>query len=497
MLHSFYLQIHKIKLQDYISKGIIVPDIYLGESAEKDAQSKNQLCLTLSKGYIKRLDEAQVLIEVILTDEEKESLHENGSIYYYDLPIPINRTKQIYVQDKQAKTNILKEIEIYESGYLPEKLFVYFKKGKKILFKECFETMNVEYKNSEDLKQKIVKYDKIMGMFAFMKNAHSYYFDERKTYANYSKNYFDVLSKFGSDPSEKSIDFFKVLKENRDFFDLVYSEDTMSDEFINSLIDTIEDEETISIFKDLLYKPNASRECLKRLKDKKEIYFYICLVYIHKQKDSNKKEYFKEDIAQEIPYEKIEYALAFLGLYYGYSDLSRSEEIQIDDTYMQKILRNNEINIKLKMDSKLDCVVIESIFNYVFHDDKNIQYDCSSHLFAKKQNLKMPLDKNFKIFYEVEKKDILGTPYFKIRKKPFEELVIKSLSNYKEEEISFDRYYLSVFVSINFKSLLSYSKDGKPVAPYFKKSNFLEIIKDEKNITMQNKLLKVFELDNR
>jgi len=495
MLHSFYLQIHRIKLQDYISQGIIVPDIYLGESAEKDAQSKNASCLTLSKGYVKLLDETQILLEVLLNDKEKESFQENGSVYYYDFPIPINRIKQIYVQDKLAKENIIKDIETYESGYLPKEIFACFKKGKKILFKECFETANRDYVSSKDLKQKTIKYDKIMGMFAFMKNAHSYYFDERKTYANYSKNYFDVLSKFGSNPSEKSIDFFKVLKENPNFFDLVYSDKLMSDEFIERLIETIEDEETKSIFKDLLYKPNVSRECLRRLRDKDEVYFYICLVYIHKQIDSNKKEYFKEDIAQEIPYKRVEYALAFLGLYYGYKELSRSEEINIDDTYMQKILKDDEINIKFKMDSKLDCETIEKIFNYVFYDNEDMQHDCSDYTFAKIQSLKMPIDKNFKIFYKVEKKDILDTQYIKIRKKPFEEILSTRLAKYSEE-IKFGKCYLVSFVKKYYENIIFYSKDGKPAEPYCKKKDFYNTILDDEN-RKENELFSVFDMDKK
>jgi hypothetical protein len=334
-----------------------------------------------------------------------------------------------------------------------------------------------------------------MGMFAFMKNAHSYYFDEIKIYANYSKNYFNVLSKFSPNSNEKSVDFFNILKENNDFFELIHSDKLMNDEFIERLIDTIEDEEIKSIFKDLIYQPNASKECLRRLRDKNGVYFYICLVYIHKQKDSDKKEYFKDDIAQEIPYEKVEYALAFLGLYYGYEELSRSEEINIDDTYMQKILKDDEINIKFKMDNRLDCVVVESVFNYVFHKNEDMQYDCNEYCFVKKPTLKIPTDKKFKTWYEVKQKPILDTQYIQIRKKSFDEILSARLAKY-DEEIKFGRHYLISFIKKHYENIISYSKNGKLTEPYCKKEDLHNaILNDEER--KENELFSVFDMDRK
>ena len=66
------LQIHRIKLQDYIQSALIAADKYLGDEVEKDIQSKNPDFLVLSDGYFKELDEHQILLELILTDEENE-----------------------------------------------------------------------------------------------------------------------------------------------------------------------------------------------------------------------------------------------------------------------------------------------------------------------------------------------------------------------------------------------------------------------------------------
>ena len=80
----YLLQINRIKLQDYIQRGLIVPDKYLDENKEIDIQSKNPNFLVVSDGYIKKLDEYQILLELIITDDEKKRLHEMDGIYYFD-----------------------------------------------------------------------------------------------------------------------------------------------------------------------------------------------------------------------------------------------------------------------------------------------------------------------------------------------------------------------------------------------------------------------------
>ena len=41
-VERYLLQIHRIKLIDYINCGLVLPDVYLGEDIENDVQSKNK-----------------------------------------------------------------------------------------------------------------------------------------------------------------------------------------------------------------------------------------------------------------------------------------------------------------------------------------------------------------------------------------------------------------------------------------------------------------------
>ncbi|MBD3795984.1 MAG: hypothetical protein IE881_08685 [Epsilonproteobacteria bacterium] len=186
----YLLQINRIKLQDYIQRGLIVPDKYLDENKEIDIQSKNQNFIVVSDGYIKELDEYQILLELIITDDEKEKIHKVDDICYIDFPLPITRIKKIYVQNREIKKHIEVQIKNGENGFLPTNLFYVYIKNKKPIFEQR------EYKPLQDdiaigkFEEQIRVFDKTMGMFAFMKNTLVYYCDDVDKIANYSQHYF-------------------------------------------------------------------------------------------------------------------------------------------------------------------------------------------------------------------------------------------------------------------------------------------------------------------
>jgi len=489
---KYYLQIHRIKLQDYIARGLIVPDAYLGEDPERDVQSKNKNYLTLASSFIETFDETQLLLEIILTEEEKMSLKSVGEIYFYDKPLPITRIKKIYIKSAKIRDELIVKISNFEIGYIPKELFAIFKKS---LFKYGCKYQSIEFMEENNYQEKIRKFDKMMGMFSFMKNSDLYYFEQNQTYSNYSKNYISALSMLNNTLDKQDGTLFNVLKEDTDFFDFIYSDKSMNEEFINSVIYKTEDAEIKEIFNTLLNDPTGKRRCLERLRDKDGVYFYICLLYIHKQKDSNKKDSFKANIVEDIPYEKIEYALAFLGLYYGYSSLRADEEINIQDPYIKKLLDKGRVNIKFKLDSKFDYITIETIYNYVFFDKRGEEFDYLSYPAKKKPPIKLPTDKKFTSWYQIEKKKVFDIEYLNIKKHSLEEVIDSKMSKY-DDEIKFGKQYLISFAKKYFAKILSYSKDGKPTEPYCNKDELMEELKKSENVK-KDELLKVFELDGK
>ena len=306
-------------------------------------------------------------------------------------------------------------------------------------------------------------------------------------------NYRNISKIFGDDTQK----VLNTIKKDEKFADLLVSEQLMSDEFITELITRIDDNEVKQIFTNLINEPNYKKKALEQLQDKNEIYYYICLVYNHKQKGSNRKDNFKLNISSSIPFEKAEIALACLGSYYGYANIRRSEKIEIVDKYFKKLIdKDNFVNMKFKLDSKLDLIIIETIYKCVFENKiQNEEFDYLPYP-KNKQNIVLPNDEEFKTFYEVEQKDYFDTKDIKIKKLSLQEIIINKLAKYKDN-ISFGDSYLSNFIAKYFKSLIKYSKDGKPCEPYCNNNDFLAKKDDEIITKKQKELLEVFELDKK
>ena len=503
-VNNLLIQVHKSKFRDYISKGLICPDNFLGEEIESDTQSKFKDFLLLSTGYFDELNEEQLLLEIILTNDEKEKLTKiDSNIYLLDKPLPITRVKTIYVSNKKIDSvDIQKSLKNYNTGYISEKLFETFPKGKKKFIQYFIETSD-KYE-LQDYREKVLKYDKLMGLFASIKNTNLYYINENNIYQNYSDNYFSIFYNY----DEKTIKVSKWIEDNfyssdidKSFIKRLNSTNYIDKEFLTEVIEIIKEDKIKNKLETLRDDPLEKKEILNFFKEYKEsIYYYISLLFIYGKKGSNSKYAFKDNIIEEIPYEKAENALALFGLYYGYSALPAYEEINIEDKEFQKIVKDNEFNIKFKLDSKLDSTLIESIYQYALNNKKEgiiVEYLDVVLKKIKVKPIKLSTNQNFKRWYKIENKNkILDIENIKIKKLNWEEFFQTKIDKYSET-IQFGKDYLLSFIDKNYQELILYSKDGKPVKPYAKKEDFIQKIKIEENKNRQNELFKVFEIDKK
>lgn len=490
-VEQYLLQINRIKLKDYLNCGLVLPDRYL-ENCETDIQSKNKNFLLLSDGYIGKLDEKQILMELILTDEEKSKLYQSDDMYYLDIPLPISRIKQIYVQDKDILRHILVSIENSENGVLPEELFGVYQKGKKNIFeKREYKTISEEFQ-AIDYAEKIRMFDKRMGMFSFMKNASLYYVDITGVARNYSDNYFTMLSSLLEKPLP--VDFYHgldVLKEYPAFKDVLYGEAQMDSQFLTSFCETIEDQETKELFKQYL-KPTGKREAIKEFASKNmDIYYLIGLVDRFRQRDDNNKlDNLKADMAALIPSEKAELSLAILGIYYGYSRLRTYETIAIQDRYIKQIF-GTKFNIKFKMNSKLDYITVESIYQKCFYDKKGYEFEYLIYPKYKSQ-VKLPTDKKFKTWYKVEEPKYFDVENIKVEKLTTLDMFGNLMGKFSDEIVENKQSgYLIAFVQYNFCDILRVNDKGQK---YFSKNDLIEKLTQDNNENRNNELIDVLSI---
>ncbi len=378
MDERYLLQINRIKLQDYVQHGIIAPDKYLGDELERDIQTRNSDFLVMSSGYFEELNEQQLLVELILTQEELAQLHKINDCSFLSVLLPITRIKKIYAYDIDVISYILINLTNSEKGYLQRERFDVFWKDEEILFEKKLYSPLDKNISIDDFSEKLISFDKRMGMVAFMKNTNIYYSDDRDVISNYSEHYFEALSFLISNMLEsngfKQLD---ILNKNQKFKTLLFSDTQMKKEFIEDIAKDIKDDMKLQETFLQLLTPNGIRKTLSLLLQFGEnglLYYLIGLVYYFRQKDSNKKDNFKIDIKSLIPYENAEISLAILGLYLGYSNIRSEELFELKNKSFKKIF-GDKFHMKFRMDSKLDYITIESLFNYSFYNKKGYEFE--------------------------------------------------------------------------------------------------------------------------
>lgn len=492
---KYLLQINGIKLIDYINMGLILPDKHLGEECEKDIQSKNKDFLVVADGYLQELDEHQILLELILTDDEREKLTKIDEIHYFDFPLPITRIKKVYVQNTKIKKYMEANIKTSENGFLPKELFATYTKNNKPIFKRIpynFLDEAIQPRNYED---KIRFFDKRMGMFSFVKNTELYYSSGTNQISNYSKHYFAILLDSLKVPLEeeqfKEID--TLLGSCESFKKLLYSNMQIDKEFINSEADKIENDEIRKIFLQLL-KPTGTRETLNQLLEKKQVLYYLIgLVYNFRQKSANKKDNFKIDIEKFIPYEVAEISLAILGIYLGYKNIRSEEKIELEDKYFKRMF-GSHFNMKFTFESKLDYITVETIYNICFKnkEHKGYEYDYLPYPIKKTQSLKIPRDTKFKMWYEFKEKQYFDIKHISIKKLSVIEVISGLLGKYQDEIIdNRQTKYLIAFIQYTFGDILTFNNKGQR---YFQKSDLLEKIKMTEDKKIINELVDVLNI---
>jgi hypothetical protein len=354
---------------------------------------------------------------LILTQEEIDKLHRVGEVYYLDFPLPITRIKKVYAQDKHVVEHILVNILNNEKGFLPESLMdVYLKKNNLVFKSREYAPLDTE-KIPYDYQDNTTQYDKRMGMFAFMKNTNLYYYQTTHTISNYSDSYFKALSWYVNISLCDTKGFAQlgeVFNKLDDFKQLLYSTNQINEPFLERIAAALEESGIREIFRGLL-KENGVRKTLPQLLEKDLGLYLIGLVYYFRKRDANKKDSFKIEIEKLIPAEVAEVSLAVLGMYLGYTQIRPTEKIEIQDKYFKKIF-GTEFNMKFQLNSKLDYMTIESIYNYCFHGKQEPNEPVYLNYPKTPKGFTLPKGIGFKQEYEVVSEKKLDAAYLKIKK---------------------------------------------------------------------------------
>lgn len=346
-----YVPISSSGLAHYFAGGIILP-ASLYENRPNDIQTSYSNVILVSE--YKWFNDSDCSIEVILTKEELSKLTEiDTGIYQYPTPIPISRIKKIWFLDEEQRqttvwninngTAFISELILRTESINPERVKVELKK---------VETRPV----LQDLKDKTRQFDVLLGGLAFMRVGGLQLME-------YSKNYFKTLAFFNrliSSEIEK-IEICNGIKFKDAYHGLFTKKESEWTPWIKDIYDEVDVETIKSIAKRRKERVEIKYGMVQLDSINRKSHIYeLAVISIYGENKNKGIDQLVIDLENGvIERDKVEDIALVFGLNNGYRKFRN---------FYEKSKR--KINVKFKMDSLVDYYTIESIFQYVFHKEK-------------------------------------------------------------------------------------------------------------------------------
>jgi hypothetical protein len=243
---NYFFQVASKNVIRYFNYGLIMPVRYIGQKNRtvQDIQAEFQERIVLTKQLCIGDHKDQIFLEVALTKSEEKNLEidKKKKVFFLKRPLPISRVTSIIYSDIKDLDVIKKIVDVGLDSFI-------ISDTKQIKDIENITVKDIEKPSMtmDSFKDEIKSFDKIMGMFCFMKNASMYY----NGFSNYSKNFFKILSLLdGGSKKIKDGDplffFQKILKVGFD-----------DEGILSNLINKIYDEEFVfrrPVFQEFLKK---------------------------------------------------------------------------------------------------------------------------------------------------------------------------------------------------------------------------------------------------
>jgi hypothetical protein len=338
-----------------------------------------------------------------------------------------------------------------------------------------------------------------MGLFAFIKNTNLYFANREKSISNYSNYYFTLLGQLNSnieytEIDAKKLNFLKALleieKSTIPLIKKVFTREQIDDAFIKEIADNSKN-------KDILYQlfdEMEKMEALEELKDTKD--FYTAYLYVNRF--DGDMESLKTKIKDIKEIEKVEILLAIFGLYYGYSKIRAREAIDIeDDIFKNLLIDNREKNIKFILNSKLDYVTIESIYQYVFNNkisDEEFDYLA----YPKKHNpIKIKLTKNIQNWYTIKKDKYIDVEVISLSKNDWKTTIQNKLEKYGKKITPLNAGLFKFLYQNQKESIKTSIKENKLDELCVYKEEIEELILKIDDEKKRNQIFDAFRLDGK
>jgi len=403
MSNTLFLQLKASNLSYYFNSGVIYPlaleesAIYKNENRIQDIFTLFQEYIVLSRTVINTLEEEDALVEIITTNLPIVNIKDTP-LFYSEEPIPLSRIKSIFFKSEAAKSTFCSSAKAFPDSFIQDQLCS--------LISPNIETEKVDFKKIELLPNlhltewKIIlrKYDKIMGMFSFMKNAGIFFAENENNYQEYTTNYFSALSiinstvkpqvtkdiglyryilfPFDIDVSNVQRVLFRQILDtihNDIDFNLELAQKIIQEAIASHLASAEEEKElnTIAQYFHKLEQQQTTYKDLLLIDVIRKNYPIIALLFLARFSNKSRQHTDKQAVRNtfilheaQLSKSVSEYLLGILGLYYGYKTMIKQDtNLKISDRSFSDYSEKQQ-SIKFRLESTLDRFTIESIFNF-------------------------------------------------------------------------------------------------------------------------------------
>ncbi|MDD4149876.1 MAG: hypothetical protein PHE33_07590, partial [Bacteroidales bacterium] len=502
---SYFYQIHQTNINTIFDSAVIAPRSYFNdEKTSDDIQDINSDWILLyDNSCVFKEEKDQILIEVIIFSDQKLLPTNIKNTYVTDMIIPISRIKSIIYTDQNYFTKLEKLVQSNALSFVP---FCISKRVAKFnLIKSNNKFEKIKVKNT-DYREQLNLFNKLLGMFAFMKNADLYY----GKFSNYCIDYLEALSVinnkiFKTYGNLKTVNFFdKIINQfsAKQLYKDIIENRSIDKKYLDNFIKEHYEKDHIA-YKELINlesKPfsiskNSYLKILTNYKFYQFVYVAYIAIYGDKSRSSTSSIQLKNDFSNEIKNpEESSKVLALLGLYYGYQFIRSQDNISFSEKNELTQIIDPNTNIKYQMDSQLDYLTVESVFSKSFKTHI-VDFEIIKGIAPKyKENTK--LNKELKRLQsnqnlDIETFSVLDVTIYKVEKKNLKKKAI-ALIEQNYPEIIRPKYFIFCWVSNFFsdKELIIYNEEL-----YLRKTSLLKMVGE--NEFDENFLLEVLNLDNK
>jgi len=352
-MNTFYLPLSSQSLAHYFNRALILPAIYFSNRpADIQNKLKNKILFS-NKKWVKNCD---CSLEIVFAESEINVLKKiNENFYEYENSLPISRIKTINFLDEKQKETTIWNINS-GAAFIPEDLIkIEMKHDSEIISDEIL-TNSDESTFNDTISEKINLFDKLLGSFAFLKVS-------TRAFMNYPTNYFSTLSYFNEIIKEQinRVEKSEGLTLTYRLWDLFEVENSSWKKWQSFIFGKVgvKDVESIAENEGISIEKKFGTISLTSIPKENQLYDLAVLSIYGDNKNKSADDLVTDILNGIIPSEKAEDVSFLFGLNTGYARLRNK----------YKTL-SKEINVKFKLDSKLDYYTIESIYQFVFNDEK-------------------------------------------------------------------------------------------------------------------------------